>query len=195
MMTLFMILIPTIEVPLINDLLTSTLIGGVLAGYGSGTILSSGGSGGGTDIIGIIVSMKNRNLSVGKLGLIINICIYSICGVFFGIPTMIYSILSSIFSTIMVDRRHDQNVCSMAFIFTKNEPSKLIKFIREELSRDSTYWEGVGGYQNTTTYITYTSLSRYELQRLERHLTEIDKTAFLVKNDGVGIKGNFKKYL
>ena len=108
---------------------------------------------------------------------------------------MIYSIIYSAIATLVVDKMHDQNVCATATIFTKSKPTALINYIKETLQRDVTYWEAVGGYDNTKTYICYTVLSRYELQRLERNIKNIDENAFVVKNDDVGIDGNFRKIL
>ena len=38
-------------------------------------------------------------------------------------------------------------------------------------------------------------MTKYEMQRLERHLPELDSHAFVIKNEGVGIDGNFEKNL
>ena len=157
--------------------------------------LSTGGSTGGTDIIGIILSRKSNKVTVGSIGLAFNIIVYSICGIKYGIEIMIYSILCAIFETIMIDRNHTQNICSEAFIFTKEDPNDMIKFINTELKRGATYWEAVGGYTNTKTYIVYTVLSKYERMRLGRHIKDFDDKAFMVGDDGVEIKGVFDKYL
>lgn len=190
---IFLTIVPTLNTPLVGEIITSVLIGGIMAGYACGMILSAAGSGGGTDIIGILMSMKNRNLSVGKIGLSINIVIYTICGIFFGLEIMLYSILYTVFANLMVDRTHDQNICSTAIVFTKNKPDKILDFVKHTLKRDGTYWEAIGGYNSTKTYICYIVLSKYELQRLERYLPNLDNSAFVVKSDNVGINGNFKK--
>ena len=67
------------------------------------------------------------------------------------------------------------------------------EYIKENLKRDATFWKGKGGYENSTTYITYVALSKYELSILEKDLDKIDKTAFVITNEGVGIDGNFKR--
>lgn len=193
--TIFLTFIPTLDVPIVNDMLTSVLIGGILAGVGAGMALSSGASTGGTDIIGIALSQKNRNFSVGKIGLGFNLVIYTICGVMSGLSTMIYSILYSVFATFMVDKTHEQNICSTAIIFTKKKPDKIVDFVKNELDRGATTWEANGEYKDTKTYITYLVLSKYELQRLERNLPDLDCNAFMVKTDGVGIEGRFQKKL
>ena len=157
--------------------------------------LSASGSGGGTDIIGILISMRNRNLSVGKIGGAINIVIYAICGLLYGLPTMIYSIIYTVIASIVVDNTHEQNICSYVMIFTKDKTKTIINFIKEELQRDATYWDAKGGYNNEKVNIIYSALSKYEMQRLERHLKELDKNAFMIKSEGIGIEGNFKKSL
>ena len=193
--SLFLMIIPIPSEPLIKDLLVNVLIGGFLGGIGIGMALSTGGSTGGTDIIGILLSKKNKKFTVGNIGLIFNIIVYSICGLKYGIEIMIYSILYAIFETIMIDRNHTQNICSEAFIFTKQRPDEMIKFITTELNRGATYWEAIGGYTNTKTYIVYAVLSKYERMRLGRHMKDFDENAFMVGDDGVEIKGLFDKYL
>lgn len=193
--SLFLIIIPIPSKPLIQDLLGNVLIGGIMGGIGIGMALSTGSSSGGTDIIGIAMSQKNKKFTVGSIGLVFNIIVYSICGLKYGIEIMIYSIIYAIFETIMIDKNHTQNICSEAFIFTKEQPDQMIKFINEELKRGATYWEAVGGYTHSKTYIVYTVLSKYERMRLGRHIKEFDEKAFMVGDDGVEIKGLFDKYL
>ena len=193
--TIFLTIIPIPQEAIIDDLLTCVLIGGILAGIGGGLTLSASGSGGGTDIIGMIISMKNKDFSVGKINRTINIIIYSICGILYGLPPMIYSIIYAIVMSLIVDLTHKQNICSYVMIFTKNSPDKILEFIQNELDRDTTYWEAYGGYENSKTYITCSAMSKYEMQRLERHLNELSKDAFMIKSEGVRIDGNFKKNL
>lgn len=193
--SIFLILIPIPKEPLIQDLLGNVLIGGIIGGIGIGMVLSTGSSTGGTDIVGIVMSKKNNKFTVGNIGLTFNVIVYGICGIKYGIEIMIYSIIYAIFETIMIDKNHTQNICSEAFIFTKKNPEKMITFINTELKRGATYWEAIGGYTHTRTYITYTVLSKYERMRLERHMKEFDNNAFMVGDDGVEIKGLFDKYL
>lgn len=193
--TLFLTIIPSPETAIVKDILACVLIGGIVAGVGSGITLSASGSGGGTDIIGIVISMNNQKTSVGKIGGTINILIYIVCGILYGLPTMIYSIIYAVIASLVIDQTHEQNICSYVMIFTKKKPDTIISFIKEELNRDTTYWEGYGGYDKSRTYISYCALSKYEMQRLERHLHELDQNAFMIKSQGIEINGNFKKNL
>lgn len=193
--SLFLMIIPIPSEPLIKDLLVNVLIGGFLCGIGIGMTLSTGSSTGGTDIIGVLLSKRNKKFTVGNIGLIFNLIVYTICGIKYGIEIMVYSVLNAIFESIMIDKNHTQNICSEAFIFTKQKPDEMIKFINKELNRGATYWEAIGGYTNTKTYIVYTVLSKYERMRLGRHMKDFDENAFMVGDDGVEIKGLFDKYL
>lgn len=193
--SLFLFILPIPENPLIDNSLANTLIGGMFCGLGIGMILSTGSSTGGTDIIGIVINQKYDRISVGNIGLIFNVFIYLITGLNYGIEIMIYSIMFAFVETITLDKNYTPNIKSETIIFTKKDPKNIIKFINTELNRGTTYWEALGGYTNTNTYIIYTVLSKYERMRLERHINEFDENAFMIGNDGVVVKGKFGKYL
>lgn len=179
--------------PLLDDMIVNIMVGGILGGAGIGIVLSSGASTGGSDIIGLSIAKIHNDFSVGKLGMILNGVIYVIAGIMYGVETMIYSIIYSVCESLMIDKMHEQNICSTAFIFCKKNPKKINNFIKEDLGRDFTYWDAKGGYDDSRTYIIYTALTKYELLRLERYMKTYDDHAFMVKSEGVGIKGEFEK--
>lgn len=178
---------------LVDDVLTNVIVGGIVGGLGVGIILSSGASTGGTDIIGLALAKKNNHFSVGKFGLLINLIIYSIAGILYGWEIMIYSIIYSAVDSLTIDKTHEQNICSTAFIFCKENPKKINEFIKNDLNRDFTYWYAKGGYDDSRTYIIYTALTKYELIKLERNMKKFNIQTFMIKSDGIGIKGDFKK--
>ena len=193
--TLFLMLIPIPKDPFFDSIITNTLVGGIFAGIGVGMVLSTGSSTGGTDIIGIAITKHTKKITVGTVGLTFNVLIYAICGILNGLETMIYSIIYAVFESLTLDQNHLQNIKSEVFVFTKSKPDKIIKFINEELNRGATFWDAVGGYTNTKTYIVCTVLTKYERMRLERHMKELDDKAFMVGDDGVQVRGEFEKYL
>lgn len=193
--SILLAIIPIPDKPLMQSMLANSLVGGILSGIGIGMVLSTGSSTGGIDIIGIALSKGNSKITVGGIGLAFNVLIYGICGYLYGIEIMLYSIIYSVFESILTDRNHMQNINSQAFVFTKKNPDEIIKFINNDLNRGATYWKAVGGYTNSTTYIICAVLSKYERMRLERHIRDYDDDAFIVGNDGVIVKGEFDKYL
>lgn len=189
--SLMLSLIPNKQ--LVDNILTNVLVGGILGGVGVGMILSSGASTGGTDIVGLALAKKNNHFSVGKLGLLVNTIIYVIAGLSYGLEIMIYSIIYSFVDSLVVDKMHEQNICSTAFIFCKENPRQLNDFIKKELKRDFTYWDAKGGYDDSRTYIIYTALTKYELIKLERNMKRFNIHTFMIKSEGIGIKGVFEK--
>ena len=108
--TIFLSIFPIPATPLVNDSLTASIMGGLLAGTGIGISLRSGGSSGGMDIVGMFFTKKYKNFSVGKVSLTVNAVVYGICAILFGIPTAVYSIIYSAVSTLMTDKAHTQNI-------------------------------------------------------------------------------------
>lgn len=189
--TIMLLLLPHRQ--LVDDILTNVVLGGLIGGVGVGMILSSGASTGGTDIVGLALAKKNNHFSVGKLGLIINVFIYSIAGLRYGLEIMIYSIIYSAVDNLMIDKLHEQNICSTAFIFCKKNPKPINDFIKYELKRDFTYWKAQGGFDDSRTYIIYAVLTKYELIKLERNMKKFNVETFMVKSEGIGVKGQFEK--
>ena len=193
--TILLDLIPIPNNPLVPDILTNILIGGTIVGIGVAQILSATGSTGGTDIIGIILTDKYNNFSVGRFAFFFNVGIFGISGLLYGVPIMIYSIMYSVVENMSIDKLHDQNVSTCVTIFTKKKPVEIVKFIKKDLDRGATCWEGTGIYDDSKTYITYIALSRYELHKLEKFIEVSKLDVFLVKNEYVGVDGDFKKKL
>jgi uncharacterized membrane-anchored protein YitT (DUF2179 family) len=197
-MTLFNLCLTFIPVPqelLIDDLLTNILVGGIASGIGAGLVLQSCSCLGGTDIIGLAITKKNKNASVGTIAIAYNLIVYGISGVIYGVGVMFHSIIYMVFENIMVDRMHYQNISCTATIVTKSKPHKIIKFVNEELDRDCTTWVAHGEESNTDSYITYVVLSKYEYSRLEKNMPLLDPRAFIVKDTGVNVYGKFEKNL
>ena len=195
MFNIALTIIPIPKEPIVSELITNTLIGGIMSGVGVGLVLQACSCLGGTDIIGLSVMKWNRNASVGLISIIINLCIYGIAGIKYGLPIMIYSIIYAVFESIMIDRMHYQNISCTATIVTKTRPTKIIEFVAKELDRDCTTWLAKGEGSGTDSYITYVVLSKFELSKLERNMKRLDPKAFIVKNNDVGVYGKFAKNL
>ncbi len=193
--TIALMLIPIPKEMIVDELLTNVLIGGTLVGIGCALILSSTGSTGGTDIIGIVLSNKYAKFSVGKFAMIFNFCIFGISGIAYGLSTMIYSIMYSIVENISLDKLHEQNISSSVLIFSKTKPNAILKFIKDDLNRGATWWKGTGEYKETDTYIVYVALSRYELHKLEKFIKVTKQDVFLTKSDFVEVYGEYEKRL
>lgn len=191
--TLALTIIPIPASPIIDDYLAACVIGGIIAGTGSGLILRGGSSGGGQDILGIYFSKKFPGFSVGKVSLIINFFVYGICLVMFNIEIVIYSLIYGVVYSIACDRVHIQNINMSVMIFTKK--LGISRAIIEQMGRGVTNWDGAGAYTNQTSYILFVVISKYEVNRLKRVVHSIDPNAFMIFTEGCSVSGNFEKRL
>lgn len=191
--TFIITIIPVPDPLIIEDTLTSCIIGGLMYGSGVGVCLYAGGSGGGTDILGIYLSKIYRNFSVGKVSIGLNAIIYLICALVFNLETAIYSIIYAALSSFTVDRVHSQNIMVQATIFTKVDG--IAQPIMNVIQRGVTEWKGDGAYTHEDTNILVTAISKYEINLLRRQVHSLDPQAFIIYNKLLNIDGNYVKKL
>ena len=191
--SLFYSLLPSPSVPVVQDYLTACLLGGILAGVGSGLVLTCGASGGGLDIVGLCLSKRGSRFTVGKFSLTFNPVLYTACLFLFSPEVAIYSVIYNFFTSMVLDRVHQQNVSVQALIFTQGDEDALARFIIENLGRSVTYWEGVGAYTKEDVHVLCVCLSKFEVEELVHAVHTIDPHAFLTTQEGTRIYGNFRR--
>ena len=193
--SLFYSLIPIPSAPIVGDYLTACLLGGILTGIGSGIVLTCGCSSGGLDVIGLCLSKRGSSFTVGRFSLTFNVFLYTACLILFSPEVAIYSVIYNFFTSMVLDRMHQQNVNVMAMIFTHADEHILGQFIIDNLGRGVTYWNGTGAYTGQGVHVLCVSLSKYEIEELLHAVRTIDPQAFLTVQEGVRIYGNFRKKL
>ena len=191
----FYSVIPSPSVPIVEDYLTSCLLGGIIVGTASGIVLTCGGSGGGLDIVGLCLSKRGSRFTVGKFSLTVNFFLYAACLILFIPEVAIYSIIYNFFSAMVLDRMHQQNVNVQAMIFTKEDEKELGRFIIEKLGRSVTYWEGTGAYSGKGLHVLVVCLSKFEIEELLHAVHERDSHAFVTVQERVRVFGNFVRKL
>ena len=193
--TVFLSIIPIPAKPLVDDRLTSCLLGGIIAGIGSGLVLTSGSCGGGLHILGLYLSKKGVRTTVGQFELFFNVALFILCGVMFDMQVLIYSVMNTIFHSMATDRSHRQSVTVQVLIFTKSDNPDLDRFIMDNLHRGITRWEGKGVYTGDATHILCVCMNKFEIGDLREALREIDPKAFFIVQEGVHVSSNFDRRL
>ena len=188
-----MMFVPVVAIiPGLDDLLTLSILGGLLCGFGVGLSLRAGGSSGGVDILGVLLSLKNPNVSVGRVSLIISLIVY-VYALFTSPPViLVYSVIFTIIYTQVVDKVHYQNVKISVMVVSKNK--EILQYIIDETHRSATYWNGQGAYSGDDVLVINTVVSKYELLRLRRGIIELDPQAFIIENNSVNVTGYFPSH-
>lgn len=184
-------IIPVPATPIVDDRILASLVGGLGSGFGAGLVLRAGSSQGGQDLIGVCLAKTHPDFKVGVIGIIISVCIYTICLFIYDIQTVLYSIIFAVMTGVFIDKVHVQNIKLECMIFTKKEG--LSDAILHELNRGVTTWEGEGAYTQKGAHVLVTVISKYEEHHLREIIARIDPDAFMIINDNARVAGYFQK--
>lgn len=191
--TVFMSVIPAVVI--VEDTMAACVVGGIISGAGVGIMLRMGSSGGGMDVIGILLTMWKKDFSVGKVNLLVNLVLYGTCFFLFDLEIVVYSVIYAAVYSVAMDKVHTQNINVEVNIITKADTTALEREVFEELGRGITKWTSMGAYTYEKSHILYIMLSKYEVSRLKAIVHKYDSNAFIVVNEGVSVDGNYLKKL
>ena len=186
-------LIPVVHV--MDDMLSTCIVGGLVSGFGLGIMLRNGASAGGMDVIALLLIKWKKDFSVAKVGIGVNVVLYGICLFLFNAQTVIYSLICTAVCTVAEDRMHTQNINVLVTIITKSKDNSLEAAILKQLGRGVTTWGAHGAYTNEETRVLFCAVSKYEVRQLKSVIYAIDPQAFVVINEKVSIEGHFVKRL
>lgn len=192
-MTVSLAVVPVTAV--VDDVMAACIVGGIVSGAGVGLILRMGSSGGGMDVVGVLLTRWKQDFSVGKINLIVNLVLYGSCLFLFDIGIVVYSIIYAAVYSVAMDKIHIQNINVEATVITKINSTALEKEVFDELGRGITKWNSLGAYTYEQSHILYIMLSKYEVGRLKAIIHKHDPGAFIVINEGVSVDGNYLKKL
>lgn len=192
-MTIFLSMLPNPRI--VEDTMAACVVGGIISGSGAGIMLRMGSSGGGMDVVGVLLTKWKKDFSVGTVTLIVNLALYCTCLFLFDVEIVIYSVIYAAVYSVAMDKLHTQNINVEANVITKADTPELEREILEELDRGITKWTSVGVYTHEQSNILYIMLSKYEVTRLKAIIHKHDPHAFIVINEGVTVDGNFLKKL
>ncbi|MBC8080134.1 MAG: YitT family protein [Gorillibacterium sp.] len=186
--TWFMQVIPIRTVTV--DPTLGAVFGGIIGAVGIGFSLRAGGSTGGFDIIGSIVTRK-RDVPMGTLLFILNGAVILILGFYKNWDLALYSMLSTFVKGKVVDTIHVRHIKVTCFIITKNK-DRMLERLRK-LPHGITCVETQGGYSEEGNHMLMTVTTRYELAALRKAAIESDPHAFMNVMETTEIVGRFAR--
>lgn len=178
-------------VPITDNILLSTIFGGITGGIGVGLILKHSGTSGGLDIIAIIIS-RSSTMSVGLLLTAMNGVIVLIAGAVFDWEIALYTLLSIYLTGKMIDtiyKNHDK--LTMQIVTTNGEAIR--QELLESIYRGVTITDGYGGYTLEKKQILMTVVTRFETIQIKEIVQKHDEKAFINIYETVEVVGEFAK--
>ena len=187
--TLAMNIIPVHQIS--DDILLSSVFGGVLCGAATGIIFRFASSTGGFDIIGLIVA-KHRDISIGSIIFVFNLILLVIAGFIFGWDITLYTLISRFVASKVIDSIHTKHI--KLTVMTVTEKGDIVKnTLLQNGIRGVTMVDAVGGYTNHNKKMIYTVVTRYELGEIKRLIRHVDSHAFINITETVEVVGRFKR--
>ncbi|TMV47758.1 YitT family protein [Paenibacillus mesophilus] len=186
--TWFMQLVP--DQSLNTDPIIGAVFGGVLIGLGSGISLRTGGSSGGLDIVGSILT-RRRDFPLGMLLFALNGAVVLALGLVLGWDPALRSMLSIFIAGKVVDTIHIRHVKVTAFIVTGCRDRMIDRLLK--LPRGVTLIKTEGAYSHLPHDMLMTVTTRYELAELRKIVKETDPRAFVNIVETVEVIGEFRK--
>lgn len=187
----FMQIIPVNTAMASFDTTIAAVFGGVLLGLGSGISLRVGGSSGGFDIVGLILT-RGRDFPLGATLFMFNGLVIIALGYFKQDWNLaLYSMLSIFITGRVMDTIHTQHMKLTAFIITEHK--ELLKEKLLQLPRGVTLLKTEGAYSNQEKDMLMTVISHYELAELKDIIKKCDPKAFVNIVQTTAVIGEFHK--
>jgi uncharacterized membrane-anchored protein YitT (DUF2179 family) len=173
----------------VYDKLLSALLAGIIVGTGSGIILRSLGSGGGLDILSVIL-MKRFSIRLGTSILAFNAFVLTAGAILFSLEMALYTLIFLFGSSYMVNLVVTGLSQRKAVFIISPQWKEISQEIMEKLERGVTIIGGRGGYTGREEQILYTVITFRELSRIKQLISVIDPGAFVVVTDTVEVMGH-----
>ncbi len=171
-----------------SQLLLSTIIGGVLYGFGAGMIFKAGFTTGGTDILNQIIS-KYARISIGNSMILSDGLIVLTSGFIFGVTKLMYGIIILYIISYMADKVILGISDCKAFYIVTDKEEEIKEYILKYLNCGVTVFNAKGGYTKTRQNVLLCVLRTREYYRLKEGIREIDENAFFVVTDAYEVCG------
>ena len=176
------------EKTVIADPLLAAIFGGAVMGAGSGIMLRTLGSAGGTDILAIWLNQK-YNLRIGQFNFFFNLAVFA-AGLAFYEPTLVlYSIILSYTNSQVMDYFLALfNQRKMVFIIS-DKADDIARDIIHTLKRGATFLHGAGAYTGKSKRVILTITNTVQIKRLEELVFQHDPNAFFVVENTFNVLG------
>lgn len=174
--------------PLTGEPMLELIFAIVLPAVSSAILFNIGASGGGTDIIAMILK-KYTNVSIGIALFIVDLLIVLASCLVFDIQTGLFSFCGLMAKTLVIDEVIENiNLCKY-FTIICDDAEPVCHFINEKLNRSATIYEARGAYTQKQKTIILTVMKRSQAVQLRNFIKKTQPTAFMMITNSSEIIG------
>ncbi|MBO5944247.1 MAG: YitT family protein [Clostridia bacterium] len=174
-----------------NDLLLSSIFGGLLSGISLGIIFMRNATTGGVDIIAKLIKIKYPHISLGKSIFILDAVVIIAGGFVYGnFESMLYASVAIFVSAQVLDYiiYGISRGAMIMIISDKNE--EIRNMIVHELDRGVTVLKGQGGYSGQDKNVLLCACYDNQAHKLIKKIKSTDENAFFIVTQSKQILGN-----
>jgi len=171
-----------------DSLFLQMLFAGIINGIGSGLILKTGFSTGGSTVLCQILN-KYAKISIGSASIMINSIIIVLGAFIFGIDKSIYALITLYISSVITDRVILGVSDSKTFYIVTEKDDEVKHFIINKLGHTATIIDARGGYSNKKNKIIMATIPTKEYFIVKEVVQELDKNAFFLIADTYEVQG------
>ena len=177
----------------IQEQIYAAVAGGILCGAGAGIVLRSLGSGGGMDIIAVILYSR-FNIGVGKVYLTFNAVLFSFAASYYSADIFIASLILTFIASVSVEHIMALfNQRKIVYVISDHN-DQIAELLRTDLSQGATFIKGKGAYSGADKLILMAITNNILLKKLEGIVFDVDENAlFIVENSFNVIGSGFGK--
>lgn len=168
-----------ISAPLTNQPMLELAYAIALPALAAGILFYVDASGGGTDIIAMILK-KYTTVDIGTALLISDIAIVALSFIAFDVRTGLFSVCGLLAKSVFVDRTMDQMRLCKYFTIISSNPEPICDFIQNVLNRSTTLYNAEGGYSHENKKVILCALDRRQAVILQRFIRQTDDSAFIM---------------
>ena len=166
------------------------VLGAILNGVGVGTVLLSGGSTGGWDIVATLVN-KYRNISLGRVMLYLDLLVIASClPIFHDWRMVVFGYVTLAIYTYVVDLLINSTRQDTQFIIFTHRYREISDRIIQETAHSVTCLNGEGYYSHQDIKVLITIVHKREQVKILRLIHEMDPTAFVSQSHVESVYGN-----
>ena len=174
--------------PLTDNLLLELVFAVMLPAIGTAIVFYYNGSGGGTDIVALIVK-KYMRIEGGKALLCVDFLIMLVSFTY-SVEIGLLSMLGLFAKSMIVDKVTKSMLRSKYCIIVTTCPDEIGEYINKKLQRGATMWKGVGVYTHEEKHILLVVMNARQIRQVRRDIHMIDSRAFTIVEDTSDVIGN-----
>ncbi len=160
-----------------------------LPAVGAALLFNMEASGGGTDIIAMILK-KYTSANIGTALLYTDVAIVIFSFFVFDISTALFSVLGLLAKSLVIDTVIENiNLCKYFNVVCDN-PTPICAFITDNLSRSATVCRAQGAFSGQDKYIVFAAMKPSQAVKLRSYIKRIEPTAFILISNTSEIIGN-----